>query len=485
MPKFEDSLWLGTQQSYDAFCTKLELAEQAQAKGMLASEGDFSVTTLSGDTAVISISGPLVSGSAGFWKMFGILGYDDIADEMVNALANPDVKSIVLSVDSGGGAVSGVQDLADMIAEIDKIKPVVTHTSGMMASAAYWLGSSARKLYVTPTSESGSIGVISIHAERSKQLAEDGVKVTIIRSGKYKALANPYEPLSDVAKEQIQAKSDKLYDMFLGYVAGRRNMSVATADRSIGQGRTFLGEDAVNLGLADSLGNLGTAIGYAQSLTNKPRANMRSSLTASLDNSISHQNNNQTGKTQMPKAFTADQLAALASGAAVEPNATELEVEDTTPAAEATTTNTQAEETTATETSTETTATTSHAADVLAFVKSQLVEANDALLAAKVEIASLKATVDGMKANHDGLLTIARNSVGNMLIALNSSAAAAEGLDATAVLAEHARLSTAFKAKFKIGGVAATKPEDDKPAVKASFDPIFAFAASTVSQGAK
>ena len=487
MSKLDDQLWLGTQQAFDLLNHNIDLADRAQADTSFGAAELPSVTTMSGDTAVISINGPLISGSAGFYRLFGIMGYDDIADELVNALSNPDAKSIVLSINSGGGAVSGVQDLADMIREVDKFKPVVTHTSGMMASAAYWLGASARKVYVTPTSESGSIGVLSIHAERSKQLAEDGVTVTIIRAGKYKALANPYEPLTEAAKAEIQSKADKLYDMFLGYVADRRGMSMSSADKQIGQGRTFLGEDAVKLGLADSLGNLGAAVAASASFVQKRPANMRASLSASMDTGVNNPNNpSQSGNTHMP--YTPEQLAAIAAGA----NPSEVtsaianltaETEGTT--AEAETEQTGTAEQTATETAEEITAKPTAAEPTLVeFLKGQLAEANETLVALKVELTGLKSQVSDMKATHEGLLVIARGSVGNMLVALNSSSAAADGMDATTLLAEHARVSEIFKSKYKIGGVAATKPEKEDTKKASTFhDPVFAFAASTVSQG--
>lgn len=490
MSKLDDQLWLGTQQAFDLLNHNIDLAEKAQADTSFGAVELPSATTMSGDTAVISINGPLVSGSAGFYRLFGIMGYDDIADELVNALSNPDAKSIVLSINSGGGAVSGVQDLADMIREVDKFKPVVTHTSGMMASAAYWLGASARKVYVTSTSESGSIGVLSIHAERSKQLAEDGVTVTIIRAGKYKALANPYEPLTEVAKAEIQAKADKLYDMFLGYVADRRNMSMSSADKQIGQGRTFLGEDAVKLGLADSLGNLGAAVAASASFVQKRPANMRSSLSASMDTGGNNPNNPpQSGNTHMP--YTPEQLAAIAAGA----NPSEVtsaianltaETEGTTAEAETEQKGTTEQTAQTQETAEETTQKPEAAAEptLVEFLKGQLAEANETLVALKVELTGLKSQVSDMKATHEGLLVIARGSVGNMLVALNSSSAAADGMDATTLLAEHARVSEIFKSKYKIGGVAATKPEAEDTKKASTFhDPVFAFAASTVSQG--
>ena len=188
--------------------------------------------------------------------------------------------------------------------------------------------------------------------------------------------------------------------------------------------------------------------------------------------------------------YTPEQLAAIAAGA----NPSEVtsaianltaETEGTT--AEAETEQTGTEQTVQTqETAEETTQKSEAAAEptLVEFLKGQLAEANETLVALKVELTGLKSQVSDMKATHEGLLVIARGSVGNMLVALNSSSAAADGMDATTLLAEHARVSEIFKSKYKIGGVAATKPETEDTKKASTFhDPVFAFAASTVSQG--
>lgn len=473
MPQIDDHLWLGTESSYQALTSAMEKAEKFQAASGSSWEDELPpLLAVSDGVGTLAIEGPLVAGSAGFWRMFGVLGYEDIANALVEGLSNPDVQSFVLSINSGGGDVSGVQDLADLIIQVDKLKPVVTHTSGMMASAAYWLGSSARKLFATQTSESGSIGVISVHMERSRMMENKGVKVTIIRAGKYKALANPYEPLSDDAKAEIQAKADQLYTMFLGHVAERRGMSYQVADEKIGQGRTFLGQKAAEVGLVDSVGNYSAAVAYAKSRTKKGSANMRGGLTASVDNSnMSANNPNQIGTTPMPTPYTAEQLAALAAGV----SADALD-EVTTSAATAT----ETEPTQAEEVKTETPKA-AEAPSLVEFLQTQLAEANSKLMAAGIELAQLKEKSAEAQATHDGLLTIARDSVGKMSIALGGTATVADGLSAVAVLAEHARVSAIFKDKFKVGGVASTKTEDKPAAAKVSVDPLFLHAASTVT----
>ena len=116
------------------------------------------------------------------------------------------------------------------------------------------------------------------------------------------------------------------------------------------------------------------------------------------------------------------------------------------------------------------------------FLKGQLAEANETLVAPQGGADRPQVASVGHEGYSRNLLVIARGSVGNMLVALNSSSAAADGMDATTLLAEHARVSEIFKSKYKIGGVAATKPETEDTKKASTFhDPVFAFAASTVS----
>jgi ClpP class serine protease len=116
----------------------------------------------------------------------------------------------MLNVDSGGGQVSGMTDTFRFLEEVGKRKPVTTYTSGMMASAAYALGVTSQHLTASDTSTVGSIGVLAIHMERSKQLEEAGIKTTVIRAGAEKASNNSFEPLSDIGRATLQSHVDHL-----------------------------------------------------------------------------------------------------------------------------------------------------------------------------------------------------------------------------------------------------------------------------------
>ena len=463
-------LWLGTEQAYTAY---EDAVARYEAAGAMSADGLPTLLEQHGDVGVVHVSGPLIAGEAGFLRYFGVTGYDDIANAMLEAVANPEINSIVLSAASGGGEVTGVQDLSDLLANIDQVKPLVTHTSSNMLSAMYWLGVAGRKVFATQLAELGSIGVLMIHAERSKQLLADGVTVNVIRAGKYKALANPYEPLPDVAKADMQAKVDLVHGLFQAHVADRRGMKASQVDK-IGQGQVYQGQKAVDLGLADTMGTLLDAIAYARSEGLK-NVNLRVRGGSSVDKrAMAADNSQQHGTKDMN--LTPAQLSAIASGLTMQ-EALNLPVvaAATDPVEPAAAANPVVEPT---EPVAAVAAVEEVKTDVLAFVQTQLAAANDALLAEKVKTAQLDASLADVTSAQEGLLAVVRASLSNMSIALNGSGDVGAGLSATGLLAEHSRVAEVFTSKYKTGGVAAANA-GATPAAKPKANPMFAHLSRT------
>lgn len=174
-----------------------------------------------------------------------------------SALVNDaEVDAIVLDVDSPGGQVNGIQELADLIFRARGKKPIVAVANHMMASAAYWIGTAADEIVVSPSGEVGSIGVFAVHEDISGALAQDGVKVSIIKAGKYKAEANPYEALSDDARGAIQESVRESYDAFVGAVARHRGVDADSVRNGFGEGRMVSAQRAVEIGMADRVETL-------------------------------------------------------------------------------------------------------------------------------------------------------------------------------------------------------------------------------------
>ena len=158
-------------------------------------------------------------------------------------LADDTVGQILIDIDSPGGSVYGVAELASEIVKARAHKPVVAVANSLAASAAYWIGCSASEFYVTPGGEVGSIGVWQAHFDYSKALEEEGVKPTLISAGKFKVEGNPYAPLDPQAQAFMQSRVDDYYKAFIQAVAVGRGMSVDDVRNGMGEGRV-LGADA-------------------------------------------------------------------------------------------------------------------------------------------------------------------------------------------------------------------------------------------------
>lgn len=201
--------------------------------------------------AVIPIQGVLTKDGPAWYGS----NYDTISKALEDATANPDVKHIVLSVDSPGGEVTGLPETGALVREAAKAKPVTAMVEGMSASAAYWLTSQARDVVLTPSGEVGSIGVRMMHVDVSKMLDDQGIKVTELYSGNFKTEWSPYKPLS---QEAIDAETPRLQAMhrdFINAVSDTRGQRLAQQMREsrIGEGRMFSSNDALSHGLVDKL----------------------------------------------------------------------------------------------------------------------------------------------------------------------------------------------------------------------------------------
>lgn len=183
-------------------------------------------------------------------------GLDRFLARFNEQVANPAVGTIVLDINSPGGSVAGVPEAAAEIYMARSTKRIVAVANSLAASAAYWLAAAANEIVITPSGQVGSIGVFSVHQDLSKQLDEDGVKVTLISAGKYKTEGNPFGPLDEEALAAIQSTVDAYYSQFVADVASGRGVKAGDVRNGYGQGRTFTAQDAVAAKLADRIDTL-------------------------------------------------------------------------------------------------------------------------------------------------------------------------------------------------------------------------------------
>ena len=179
------------------------------------------------------------------------------ARDVQAALSDPQVKSIVLLVDSPGGSVGGTQAAAAAVMAARGVKPIATYSDGTMASAAYWVGSAADRVYISSgVDQVGSIGVVASHVDVSQREAQLGMKTTEIVAGRYKRIASQYGPLTESGRQSIQDQVDYLYSLFVGDVAAQRGVSTDKVLVDMADGRVFIGQQAIDAGLVDAIGRI-------------------------------------------------------------------------------------------------------------------------------------------------------------------------------------------------------------------------------------
>ncbi len=183
----------------------------------------------------------------------GSTSTQQFAAALRQVLADDTVGQILIDIDSPGGSVYGVSELAAEIASARVQKPVIAVANSLAASAAYWIGCAASEFYVTPGGEVGSIGVWQSHFDYSKALEGDGVKPTLISAGKYKVEGNPYVPLDPEAQAFMQSRVDEYYAVFVKAVAKGRGVSVAEVRDGMGQGRVLGAEAALAQKMVDGI----------------------------------------------------------------------------------------------------------------------------------------------------------------------------------------------------------------------------------------
>ena len=199
---------------------------------------------------------------------------------------DPRILGILLDVDSPGGEVGGLFDLADEIYGARAEKPCMAIADDDAFSAAYAIASSAQRLFVTRTGGVGSVGVIALHLDQSGFDEKVGRKYTAIYAGARKNDFNPHEALSGSAKDELQSEIDRLYDMFVGTVARNREMKPALVRNT--EAGLYYAEKAISAGFADQVGTFDDAL---DAVLEAATARKRARVAASARNADSRRRN--------------------------------------------------------------------------------------------------------------------------------------------------------------------------------------------------
>ena len=204
--------------------------------------------------AQIPILGTLVRRSSYLGAASGLTSYHDIEAMAESAFADPQVKAVLLEIDSSGGEAGGVFDLAQRLRTLaqNSGKPLLAIADEAALSAAYALACAADRLWLTRTAEVGSIGVVAVHIDESAADAKAGMTYTFLHAGAHKVDGHPHAPLSEAVATDIQSDIEGLHSQFIDLVAGFRHLS-PDAIRAT-EARVYRGEAALAAGLADQIG---------------------------------------------------------------------------------------------------------------------------------------------------------------------------------------------------------------------------------------
>lgn len=198
---------------------------------------------------IIPVMGPIDQRTSPELEKSGGTPCDFIGAAFDALLQNPAIGAIVLRMDTPGGSVSGIEELASKIVKARGQKPIYAHVDSMAASAGYWLASAADMIVCTPGGEVGSVGVFIAHVDQSAALEQDGLSVTLIHAGKNKVEFSPYAPLSDDAKAELQGRVNDIYSRFTGALSSNLNVPIAKVRSDFGEGRTVSAQKALSLGM--------------------------------------------------------------------------------------------------------------------------------------------------------------------------------------------------------------------------------------------
>lgn len=260
--------------------------------------------------AIIPIEGTIAKRMNLFHSVSGGASTEMIKKDIDKALNDPTVNRIILNIDSPGGAVGGINELAMFIREIRNKKSIIAFSDGVMTSAAYWIGSAASEVVISgDTVTVGSIGVVASHVDVSENDKMKGIKVTEITAGKFKRIVSEHEKLSVEGRKSIQEQLDYIYSVFVGVVAENRNTGVDTVLKDMADGRLFIGRQGIEAGLVDRIASLEDLIGEV----NNSQGMGNAIVNVSNNSSGVINNNNIEGDVEMEKLIAMLGLAADAT----------------------------------------------------------------------------------------------------------------------------------------------------------------------------
>ena len=230
---------------------------------LFISIGEISV----GNIARIDIDGIIILYPEDTYLFREEISVEDYIEALDRAEKDPNIKAIILRVNSPGGEVIASEKLARKIKEVSEKKPVVAYVETIGTSGAYMAIAPATCIVAEKHSIVGSIGVRMDMIQYYELMRKLGVNVTVIKAGKYKDIGSPYRPLTPEEKEYLESIINEIYMDFVKWVAENRNMTVEETLK-VADGKIYSGYGAKKVGLVDYIGTEEDAVEMAKKLAN-------------------------------------------------------------------------------------------------------------------------------------------------------------------------------------------------------------------------
>lgn len=288
-------------------------------------EGSKYGTRFENGIVVLDLIGPIYPRANMMTQMSGAVSLQQFTQDFIKSYNDPDVKGIVLNIDSPGGDVRGLGDASNLMYGLSKKrkKPVKAFASGYMASAAYYLGSVAQEIVGSKSSITGSIGTVL----SGRKLSEDEYEIVSSQSPNKRA-----DPTTDEGLPVILEMLDDMCQVFIDDVAQFRGITSAQVLSDYGQGKTFVGPRAKKQGLIDSIGTLGSVVESmaVEAQTKSYRQPRKVSAEVETLLSFTNEECEIMGLKDLKAKFAAsnDLLAGVADGEQAQPDTATEESED-------------------------------------------------------------------------------------------------------------------------------------------------------------
>jgi signal peptide peptidase SppA len=272
--------WLITAEMHRTLCDiamshakggSAEAAQHALAAGMPANPAKR-MFTVAGNTAILPVEGTIGRKFSSSLYSSGVTSIDVFERMLKAAAVDPEIDSIMISLDSPGGLATGIPEVAELMRQVRARKPILAFADGLTASAAYWIASQADAIYATESAHVGSIGVYLALLDSSRYAEMMGVHVELFKSGRFKGMGMPGTSLNDEQRAMLQTRVDALGVKFRSAVQSGRAREIS---EDAMQGQSFSVEDALSAGLIDQVTDFDAALRDAARL-GKIRASRRS-----------------------------------------------------------------------------------------------------------------------------------------------------------------------------------------------------------------